>query len=67
MVAVHLLAAFITEHYNLPNCLGEAQCDNIGALRQASKHHHRISTGSKHSAAPLLTRYEIQDSHALLL
>ena len=49
MVAVHLLAAFVTEYYNLPECLGEALCDNIGALQQASKHRQCISTGSKHS------------------
>ena len=49
MVAVHLLSAFVTEYYDLPKCLGDALCDNIGALQQASKHRQRISTGSKHS------------------
>lgn len=49
MVAVHLLATFVTEFYALPTCLGNALCDNIGALTQASKLRQRIPTGSKHS------------------
>lgn len=48
-VAIHLLAAFTKECFAASGCTGEILCDNLGALKQASKMVQCVKMGSKHS------------------